>query len=924
MEKIGDIIGTLHNSINTVLRDSPDQKQRQETITEVVLGRPKSYHVFVKTLSQMSEEERRTTRFGTMQLLWKEIPARPDLEGHVGNADNPGDGYVYSEQEIQKAGSVLKAFYDAWHEVTIKANSTNAEAPETLRRVKKLTDMARICLILRAMKQERLLDHICEHSQDDRQLPFERTVLERILGPEDAPHASTFVAEQYRAICRTWYDGHHLEIPEEEPLPFEFIYEYGPDGAYSNATKTRHAFTGMHYAHKEQREGRQDLRLEILQLKKLSNRHIVQFVGSYQRGNKYGIILNPIATTDLLKLLGLYSRNGFDYRTTLKPIILTTFGCLSRGLAHIHGRNMCHKDIKPSNILYQQAFAPNPASFLWAGFNVTDHFAPRYAAPEIMEIQASKSKGEHNSVQLYPKESDIYSFGIVFLEILGYLNALVPEYKNSGPGDFEAYMPIWKNIAATQAWAQTQAQELSSKDPKSPLIYLFKLGSEMISYDPEARPSIYQIVSRLKEASPVYFCTTCQQELEQYDLQQEDVSVKEDGFDREADQRSRYGENSLEDSQHSQRSLGSKKEGSTVMSRGSQPGYDETLPDAEDPHYIQRSLRSNEEDSPVMSRGLQHDYDEILPDAENGNNDDLTSLFSLQSFADSGYESLNDPELRDGADELTFLLLDDHQLQKLFTIIFRRSKAQERFVSKFRMLLKVFGTELKREARDASHKNAAELASLSATYVANEIQKRYKMEKVIDDTSDGKRSARVATSLMKHMEFSQPYLDSDVTDPYDYASDSEASNDVDDAIDEHLTDDQLPKISLEKVKEFMICSQAFANLQNALRRMVYPDPLDAINDKILNAYELCPGKFSAVFNVHLDINNYLSSELDYQRSLQERSDLLGSVLTITGTASKAFATTAANYMRWKWPQSNFGLLETIERSVRGRGSSKLP
>ena len=918
-----------------MLRDSQDQKRRQEKITEVVSGRPKSYHVFVRTLRQMSEEERRTTRFGTMQLLWQEIPARPDLEGHVDNVDDPGDGKVYSEHEIQKAGSVLKAFYDAWHEATIKANSANAGAPEHLRRVKKLTDMARICLILRAMKQERLLDHICEHDKDDRQLPLEQTMLERILGPDDAPHASTFVAEQYRAICRTWNDGHHLEIPEVEPLPLEHIDKYG-DGAYGSVTKTKHAFTGMYYARKEQTGGSNGLRREILRLKRLSHRHIVQFVKSYQRGNKYGILLRPAATTDLHKLLRRYCRNrpNNDKDTThprrdrfiLKPIILTAFGCLSRGLSYIHGRHIRHMDIKPSNILYQAAFPSEPARFLWADFGLFSDFRhlqddinprgissrpPRYAVPEYMEqIEAGRLSGEfyaddsdesdtdkdlssqephgaQRSAIEDGRKSDIYSFGIVFLEILSYLNAHQPEYENSVPRDFEACMPIWTKTTATQEWAQTQAQELSSKDPKSPLVLLFQLGSQMISHDPEARPSITQVVSCLREASPAYFCTTCQQEPEQYDLQQEDVSVREVEFNREADQGSRYEEASWGDS-----------------------------------HYMQRNLPSNEGESSVISLDL-HDFDGILPDAENGNNDDLASLLSIPSFADSGYESLDNPDLRDEADELTLLLLDDQQLQTLFTIIFRRSKAQERFVSKFRMLLRIFGADLKREARDASHEAAAELAKLRATYIANEIQNRYMMEKAIDNPPDGKRSARVATSLMRRLDFPQPNLDSDVTDQYDYASDSEASNDTDGIIDEEPTYDQLPKLSLEKLKEFMICSQAFANLQNALRRMVYPDPLDAINDKVSNAYKLCPGKASAVFNVHLDINNYLSSELNYQRSLQERSDLLGSVLTISGTASKAFATTAANYLRWKWPRTNFGLLEAIERSVKERGSSKL-
>ena len=127
-------------------------------------------------------------------------------------------------------------------------------------------------------------------------------------------------------------------------------------------------------------------------------------------------------------------------------------------------------------------------------------------SPESTNAQPSKIG--------HGRKSDIYSFGIVFLEILSYLIAEGPEHQDTIPGDFEACVPIWKNINATQKWAQTQAQDLSSKNPKNPLIFLFRLGSEMISHDPEARPSITEIVSRLKKASPVYFCSICQREPE--------------------------------------------------------------------------------------------------------------------------------------------------------------------------------------------------------------------------------------------------------------------------------------------------------------------------------------------------------------------------------------------------------------------------
>ena len=135
-------------------------------------------------------------------------------------------------------------------------------------------------------------------------------------------------------MCRTWNDGEHIEIAEEEPLPLKYINEYGK-GSYGSVTRNKHAFTDAYYACKEQisDEARAHLLREIARLKKLGHRHIVQFVKSYQRGNRYGILLKPAATTDLKKLLDRYRRNGLDFdrdsrdrrrgRVVLKPTLLT-------------------------------------------------------------------------------------------------------------------------------------------------------------------------------------------------------------------------------------------------------------------------------------------------------------------------------------------------------------------------------------------------------------------------------------------------------------------------------------------------------------------------------------------------------------------------------------------------------------------------
>lgn len=207
------------------------------------------------------------------------------------------------------------------------------------------------------------------------------------------------------------------------------------------------------------------------------------------------------------------------------------------------------------------------------------------------------------------------------------------------------------------------------------------------------------------------------------------------------------------------------------------------------------------------------------------------------------------------------------------------------------------------------HEAAAGLAQVKATYVANEIQRWYQLEDEQREKAT-ERSERVETMLVSRVE------PADFPDQYEYANDSDSSNDAESAAEDQPGHDQKQHVSLKELKDFMISSQAFTNLQNAFRRMVYPDPLMAISDTISDAYELCPGKRTAVFNVRWELAQYLETELGYHTTLQQREHLLESVLTVSGTASKAYATTAAEYMRWKWPRYNFRLLETIEQLLK--------
>lgn len=576
LNNLADISATLknlQNQVETVVRDSPDQKERDWRINEVLDRRSKSYAEFKRILQRMSQEERQVTRIGTLSWLWKAFPKRLDLGDKVNNPDDPGDGLVYNESDVNKATIILKDFYAAWSEtIILSCPGMTASLPK----MSHITSMAKICLILCGMRQERLVDYFCEGQKLDLDLPLSTETVKRVLY-DDPDHAAVFATEQYRAVKRDWDDGGHIEVPEEEPLPLIFESNYGK-GSYGTVQRYRDAFKPELYAVKEQNaaDARSHLLREIAQLKKVNHRHIIQFVKSYQRGSQYGLLIRPAATTDLEKLLDRYRRNNYDYqrpneeqrktRVQLRPIMLTAFGCLSHGLSHIHGRTIRHKDIKPANILYERELSKDrPARLLWADFGLAYHFgttkssktrsvsqySKRYAAPERMVLSQaaldakanalagvhtnqdtddeSDSSLEHESDSsnrrpANGRSEDIFSFGCVFLEILStMIDAKIPN------ADSDLY-EFWGNITKLQAWAESQKDKLKASDP---LRVPFALAIKMIRFKARKRPTIDKIVEALADTASAkeYFCRPCLQEVEALRLERERAS-KYLGLDR--------------------------------------------------------------------------------------------------------------------------------------------------------------------------------------------------------------------------------------------------------------------------------------------------------------------------------------------------------------------------------------------------------
>lgn len=522
----------------------PSLSQASEELRRQLKTSP-LYDTFRDALGAIPTEQHIPRRSTVLQVLWQKFPQWHDLQGKVGNVEDPGDGLIYDIERVTTASQLLRDFYNAW----LKSENLIGSPPPVA-----LPHVGKICLILTGMGKQALLEDFLDSKIADNHLPLQRSDLEKIFKPQDKNHARTFAAEQYRAVARKWEDGDHVVLGDGEALPLELERWYYL-GKFSELSRVRDSFSGAYYATQRDSEqttpgSREQLQRNAERLRSLSHRHIIRFIKSYERGNTYGILLKPAVTTDLQDLMQRYRRNRFqpemDCKDSvwLRPLLLTAFGCLGVGLAYSHGCKIRHGDIKPSNILYEEASAANghTPQFLLANFGLAQDlsktnkryergprvYSVRYAAPEMVSANmvnviwqslgkltmGYREMSDDRDAIISDKgfvtkcSSDIFSLGCVFSELLACLVEQNLEENRSTilSGGNQAFC---KRISQLTAWMQRCRD--SNRYPE--LNLLFSLTAQMISKHPEQRPTADEIVQRLARKGSYYFCASCSQEM---------------------------------------------------------------------------------------------------------------------------------------------------------------------------------------------------------------------------------------------------------------------------------------------------------------------------------------------------------------------------------------------------------------------------
>jgi hypothetical protein len=458
--------------------------------------------------------------FGEYRFIWDQIP---DPKNKRLWENDCADGVILEQSDVLETRYFLKRFEEAWRKLKFQSE-------HLIPNPDKLHLLTKTCLILKALGMtDQQLVLLLRGGYNDDSLPLTKDDLKKtnIHGAE----AENFLIQQYRACHRCLDDSNHLKLGRLEPLPLKRCPQGPPrQGSFSNVEIVRDVFHPQDTYLKKWHDDatcKVHLQQEKDIIQRFNHNHIVKFVKSFERSRTWGMLLSPVADTDLSTCI----KNCFDdpHPKAQRLDFLKVFGCLSLGLQHIHSHKVRHKDIKPDNIIFLRQ--QTDCRFLWIDFGVSHAFSqgnssatmnsaiytPRYAAPEF------NGSGAKENLHDYP--ADIFSFGLVILEVLSFL---VGEGIRDDPnrGDDPSKLLFHdcarpresrfsQNIPMVKEWINTQLNGIKKDESNlnSDLQVPFEMASKMINEDPGDRPPIGDIVEAFFAASQSYFCERCHRSL---------------------------------------------------------------------------------------------------------------------------------------------------------------------------------------------------------------------------------------------------------------------------------------------------------------------------------------------------------------------------------------------------------------------------
>ncbi|OAL53742.1 kinase-like protein [Pyrenochaeta sp. DS3sAY3a] len=391
----------------------------------------------------------------------------------------------------------------------------------------------RTYILLRTIGRLDTIDRLVKVGFSDQLFPVEPRSLPSFLEPS----VKSAVVQHQSIILTKSLDlenGRHRHFAPEEVLPFDILGRLG-SGGYGQVDRIVSKTSYRQFALKRirrraafgntsSREALKGFLNEMKIMRSLEHRHIVQYIGSYTDKSFLGLVMSPVAETDLATyteaLCAQYattqperSPSPFYLQTQatageMVANLRTFFGCLTAALAYLHDQNIRHKDIKPQNILVSKD------NVLFSDFGLSRDFgddvgsttsgitpaSARYCAPEVATYEARNTS------------SDIWSLGCVFLEMSAAMHGMnVSGIKTFFDNSSSHGTHYHANPAATTQMIR-ELENVGDRRNRRALTWIEK----MVLVDRVARPTAAQVLDMItmpeasdQDESPNMFCGIC-------------------------------------------------------------------------------------------------------------------------------------------------------------------------------------------------------------------------------------------------------------------------------------------------------------------------------------------------------------------------------------------------------------------------------
>lgn len=362
----------------------------------------------------------------------------------------------------------------------------------------------RTYIVLRYIDQLQILRRLLEEGFGDSWFPIGKRSLPSFLGPR----IKAAIVEHQHIIFTKSLDletGTHCYLDSTEELPYNFV-SYIANGSFGQVSRIESKVTYKPYALKtirrharygtDARHAMERFLSEMKIMKRLTHRHIVQYVGSFTDNQDLGIVMNPIADCDLAAYLC-----NVCTRPEYYPTLRTFYGCLATALAYLHDHRIKHRDIKPHNILVYRA------SVLLTDFGLSHETLDTSSGPksgttryQSPEMAASDKRNE---------STDVWSLGCVFLEIMAALctcnvDWLKSYYEQNGTRSTHFHANLKATRTLLSLWSTTILSDYAK-----PLKWI----KDMLVFDRSTRPTAEHIAGQITAPGDgsrfTYSCRRC-------------------------------------------------------------------------------------------------------------------------------------------------------------------------------------------------------------------------------------------------------------------------------------------------------------------------------------------------------------------------------------------------------------------------------